>query len=193
MIGLFQFVSGGWTTYNTDIIGKVSIVVWGVLYYSLAAGSVEEMVFRGVIMGVLEKEFSLRTAIIIPSVLFGLAHILGNSLSVISIIQLVVAGTLVGIMFSLIEYQSGNFWNNVIAHAFWNMSTIGLCHIGLNQSENALFTYIIDNNSTIVSGGDFGVEASIFAIIGYIIVCIIALILIKNAKIVGGCEEGTEG
>lgn len=182
VIVLFQFVSGSWVVLNVNIISKISIVVWGIFYYSIAAGIVEEMIFRGVIMGTLEKEFNLITAILVPSILFGAAHIIGNSLDFISTIQLIVAGTLVGIMFSLIEYQSGNFWNNTVAHAFWNMSTIGLCHVGLTQSENSLFTYVINTDSTIISGGDFGIESSLFAIIGYSVVCIIALILIKNQK-----------
>lgn len=182
VIVLFQFVSGNWTALNVDIISKISIAVWGIFYYSIAAGIVEEMIFRGVIMGTLEKEFNLITAILVPSILFGAAHIIGNSLDFISTIQLIVAGTLVGIMFSLIEYQSGDFWNNSVAHAFWNMSTIGLCHVGLTQSENSLFTYVINTDSTIISGGDFGIESSLFAIIGYSVVCIIALILIKNQK-----------
>lgn len=182
VIGLFQFVDGEWTIHNTDTEDHLQILGWGILYYSLAAGIAEEMVFRGVIMGALEQEFSLPVAIIAPSVLFGFVHILGNSLSFISIIQLVIAGTLVGIMFSLIEYESDNFWNNAIVHAFWNMSTIGLCHIGLEKSENSLFTYVIDTNSTIISGGDFGIDASMFAIAAYSVVCVITLILIKNKK-----------
>lgn len=183
VIGLFQFVDGGWVIYNTDMGNKVVIVFWGVLYYSLAAGIVEEMIFRGVIMGVLKKEFNLPIAIWVPSVLFGLVHIIGNSLDFISMIQLVIAGTFVGVMFSLIGFQSDNFWNNAIMHAFWNMSTIGLCHIGLDVSENSLFTYVINTKSTIISGGDFGIESSVFAIAGYGIVCILALIMIKKRDI----------
>lgn len=182
VIGLFQFVDGGWVIYNTDMGNKLLIVFWGVLYYSLAAGIVEEMIFRGVIMGVLKKEFNLPIAIGVPSVLFGLVHIIGNSLDLISIIQLVIAGTFVGVMFSLIGYQSDNFWNNAIVHAFWNMSTIGLCHIGLEVSENSLFTYVINTKSMIISGGDFGIESSVFAIAGYSIVSIISLIMIKKKR-----------
>lgn len=108
---------------------------------------------------------------------FGLVHIIGNKLSVISIIQLVVAGTFVDIMFSLVEYQSGSFWNNAIIHALWNMSTIGLCHVGPGPDPDSVFTLVINTKNSLISGGDFGVESSIIAIAGYAIVSVIAFVL----------------
>lgn len=178
----FVMFGGSWVVNNVPVYDKVVIIVFGVLYYSIAAGIVEEMVFRGIIMGTLEQEYNLKVAVLIPSILFGLVHIIGNELSIISTIQLVIAGTFVGIMFSLIEYESGNFWNNAIVHALWNMSTIGLCHIGFEADENSVFTLIINMKSTIVSGGDFGVESSIISVVGYTVVIIFALYLICKSK-----------
>lgn len=180
----FVMFGGLWVVNGVPVYDKVVIIVFGVLYYSIAAGIVEEMVFRGIIMGTLEREYNLKVAVLVPSILFGLVHIIGNELSILSTIQLVVAGTFVGIMFSLIEYESGNFWNNAIVHALWNMSTIGLCHIGFEADENSVFTLIINMKSTIVSGGDFGVESSVISVVGYTIVIILALYLIcKSRKI----------
>lgn len=178
----FVMIGGLWVANNVPVYDKVVIIVFGVLYYSIAAGIVEEMVFRGIIMGTLEQEYNLKVAVLIPSILFGLVHIIGNELSILSTIQLVIAGTFVGIMFSLIEYESGNFWNNAIVHAFWNMSTIGLCHIGFEADEKSVFTLIINLKSTVISGGDFGVESSIISVVGYAIVIILALYLICKSK-----------
>jgi len=178
----FVMFGGLWVVNDVPVYDKVVLIVFGVLYYSIAAGIVEEMVFRGIIMGTLEREYNLKVAVLVPSILFGLVHIIGNELSILSTIQLVIAGTFVGIMFSLIEYESGNFWNNAIVHALWNMSTIGLCHIGFEADENSVFTLIINMKSTIVSGGDFGVESSVISVVGYTIVIILALYLICKSK-----------
>lgn len=178
----FVMFGGLWVVNDVPVYDKVVIIVFGVLYYSIAAGIVEEMVFRGIIMGTLEQEYNLKVAVLMPSILFGLVHIIGNELSILSAIQLVIAGTFVGIMFSLIEYESGNFWNNAIVHALWNMSTIGLCHIGFEADENSVFTLIINLKSTVISGGDFGVESSIISVVGYTIVIILALYLICKTK-----------
>lgn len=178
---LFFVLSGGkWTVNDASAHDKSILLLSGVLYFSLAAGIVEEMVFRGIIMGTLEREYNLIIAILLPSVLFGLVHILGNDLDPASIVQLVVAGTFVGVMFSLIEIESGNFWNNAIVHALWNMSTIGICHIGFEPYEDSLFTLIINTGSPLISGGDFGVESSVISIAGYTIVIIAALCLIRR-------------
>lgn len=173
----FVLTGGRWVVNRASAGDKCTILLFGVLYYSLAAGIVEEMVFRGVIMGTLEREYNRKLAVLLPSILFGLVHIIGNKLSVISIIQLVVAGTFVGIMFSLVEYQSGSFWNNAIIHALWNMSTIGLCHVGSGPDPDSVFTLVINTKNSLISGGDFGVESSIIAIAGYVIVSLIAFVL----------------
>lgn len=178
----FFLLNGTWVVNGTSAYNKVVLVLFGVLYYSLAAGIVEEMVFRGIIMGTLEREYNPVVAILMPSILFGAVHIIGNELNVISIAQLVVAGTFVGIMFSLIEYQSGNVWNNAIVHALWNMSTIGICHIGFELDENSLFTLIINTKSTLLSGGDFGIESSLIAIAGYVIISVVAFYMIYKSK-----------
>ena len=89
-----------------------------------------------------------------------------------------------GIMFSLIEYQSGNFWNNVLVHAVWNMSTMGICHVGFTADKNSLFTLIITTKSAIISGGgDFGAESSIISIAGYVVVIVIAWLLIRRSRV----------
>lgn len=46
---------------------RVVLVLYGVLFYSLAAGIVEEMVFRGLIMGTMEREYNLTAAVRICS------------------------------------------------------------------------------------------------------------------------------
>ena len=57
------------------------------------------MVFRGVIMGLLEKWGNIKIAVIVPSVLFGLLHVLNGKLNLLSFIQLLIAGTVVSILF----------------------------------------------------------------------------------------------
>lgn len=184
----FLFMDGSWSVFNAsddvlaDIMIKISVIVTGIGLYSIAGGIVEEMVFRGAIMGLIRKNHNLKSAVIIPSVLFGLIHIIGNDLNFTSILQLIVAGTAVGIMFSLIMYQSDNFWNNALVHALWNMSTVGLLHIGTEPYDSAIYTYVLKSENTLITGGDFGVECSVISITGYILVSIIAFLIIKKGK-----------
>lgn len=175
-------LKGSWIESKMTTDEKITTIVYGVLFYSVAAGIVEEMVFRGIIMGLIEKSISVTSAVAAPSVLFGLMHIIGNHLNFLSIIQLVIGGTAVGIMFSLIELYSENFWNNALVHALWNMSTVGLMHIGTQPYSESVFTYVLKSRSILVTGGDFGIESSVISITAYLLVIAVTLVLLSRKE-----------
>ena len=175
-------LKGSWIESKMTTDEKITTIVYGVLFYSVAAGIVEEMVFRGIIMGLIEKSISVTSAVAVPSVLFGLMHIIGNHLNFLSIIQLVIGGTAVGIMFSLIELYSENFWNNALVHALWNMSTVGLMHIGTQPYSESVFTYVLKSRSILVTGGDFGIESSVISITAYLLVIAVTLVLLSRKE-----------
>ena len=90
----------------------------GIAFTGIAAGFVEEMVFRGVILNLLKEKWNIKVAVLIPSVLFGLVHIIGMDFSIISSLLVLIAGTMVGIMFSMVAIESGSVWNSGIVHSF---------------------------------------------------------------------------
>ena len=47
----------------------------GGAFTGIAAGFVEEMVFRGVILNALKKRWNIKVAVIVPSMLFGIVHV----------------------------------------------------------------------------------------------------------------------
>lgn len=101
LVLFISVLSGGkWQSNTFDTETVLATITSAAAFYGLAAGIVEEMIFRGIIMGCLEKRFGITVAVIVPSVLFGALHIIGNSLDLISIAQLLVAGSIVGILFS---------------------------------------------------------------------------------------------
>ena len=177
---VYQFMSGHWTMCDQEDI--LSLTTGGILFTGLAAGISEEMIFRGAIMGSIEKEFNTKAAVMIPSVAFAAVHIAGRSLDLLSIVLLMAAGTLVGVMFSLIEIESGSFWNNALVHAMWNMVILGILHTDSNPSDGYVFTYVLDSKSVLVTGGDFGIESSLIATASYFAVIVIAAVLILTGK-----------
>lgn len=177
---IYQFMSGHWTMCDQGDI--LSLSANGILFTGLAAGISEEMIFRGAIMGSIEKNFNTKAAVIIPSVAFAAVHIAGRSLDLLSIALLMAAGTLVGVMFSLIEIESGSFWNNALVHAVWNMVILGILHTDSAPSDGYVFTYVLDSKSLLVTGGDFGIEASLIATVAYFTVIVIAAVLMLTGK-----------
>lgn len=174
-------IGGKWQVNVFDLENTLATITSAIFFYGLATGIVEEMVFRGMIMGCIEKKFGIMASILVPSVLFGAIHIIGNSLDFISIIQLLVAGSIVGILFSLITYESGSIWNSAIVHGIWNMVIIGgIIHIGCNADNNFMYNFVLNNKSFLLSGGDFGIEASVISIGVYLLFCIAAIYRLKK-------------
>ena len=156
-------------------------VIQSVLLFSIGAGIVEELVFRGIIMGLLENRTNFKITLIVPSVLFGAAHMVGANLSFLSIIQLLIAGTLVGILFSLIAKYSDSIWEGAIVHTVWNASAAFVA-IGTTAKNESVFTYVLKTRSFLITGGDFGMEASVISIAAYLVVIFFVLCLIKRRK-----------
>lgn len=178
-----MFVGGHWQVNTFDFATTLATITSAVAFFGLATGIVEEIIFRGIIMGCLEKKFNIKIAIFIPSVLFGLLHIIGNDLDFFSIIQLLIAGSIVGILFSLIAYDSNSIWNNAIVHAIWNMTIIGgILHIGKSADSSSIYNFILENKSFLFSGGDFGIEASIISISVYLIFIAVAIVCILRKE-----------
>ncbi|MCR5802782.1 MAG: CPBP family intramembrane metalloprotease [Clostridia bacterium] len=180
-IGGYMFFKGDLVKSNLPTGELISYVIQSVLFFSIGAGIVEELVFRGVIMGLLENKTNFKIAMIIPSVLFGAAHMIGADLSFVSTIQLLIAGTLVGILFSLIAKYSDNIWEGAIVHSVWNASAAFVA-IGTAVKNESVFTYVLRSRSFLITGGDFGMEASVISIAAYLVIIVFVLLLIKRGK-----------
>lgn len=98
----FLFVPGHWENPAMNQSQLAKALTGAILFTGFAVGFVEEAVFRGVIMKVLEMRWNKWIAIIVPSVLFGVLHVIGTRMNLVSFFQLVIAGSVVGILFSLV-------------------------------------------------------------------------------------------
>lgn len=155
------------------------------LFSALKAGIIEELIFRGYIMKFLESKWSKAVAILLPSFIFGMLHITSmREFNIGSLVLLLCAGTSVGIMFSLVTYHNGSVWASALIHIVWNMAIIGrIFEISPIYDTNAAFSFVIDSQNYLLTGGGFGVEASVLAIIGYVGVSLMSVYFIKNGKV----------
>ena len=112
---------------------------------------------------------------------FGALHIIGMNFSISSCLQVLIAGTFVGIMFSFIALEQHSVWNGAVVHVMWNIIILGgFLSIGETPDEYSAFSYILKTRSFAITGGEFGIESSIIAIVGYIIVTLIAYTYIRK-------------
>ena len=181
--GIFLLLPGEFVSSGMDKNQMFTTLSSGIVFTGIAAGLVEEMVFRGVIMSLIRERWNTKAAILVPSVLFASVHLIGMNFSALSSILVLAAGTMVGIMFSMIVIESDSVWNSGIVHSIWNIIIIG-GGLGISEKANeySVMTYVLDSKSFAITGGEFGIEASVVALIGYIVVTLIAVVVIKKQQ-----------
>lgn len=183
----FSFISE--VEVKSCSIVDLLITLFVALISALKAGITEEMLFRGFIMRLVEKRWNRIIAIVIPSFVFSLVHIPSmENITIEGILLLIAGGTLAGIMFSLTAYKEDSIANSVIMHTLWNFAIISnVLHITTNQGRygNPIISLVMHSDNPIITGEGFGMEASIIAIIGYVLVCI-------GIKFIPKCERNSE-
>ena len=179
---VYLFLPGSYAVNALDTGTKLAFVTRGIFLAGIGAGVVEEMLFRGLLMNVVIKKCGRAVGIFAPSVLFASLHIIGMNFSLLSCVQVMVAGTLVGVMFSLIALEGRSIWNSAIVHAVWNMIIIGGgLVIGTELDEYSICSYVLETRSFLLTGGEFGIESSVVSIIGYLVVSLLALWMIRRS------------
>jgi membrane protease YdiL (CAAX protease family) len=161
---------------------QIETVLYAVLMTGICAGLTEELIFRGIIMKYFEKQWGKISSIIIPSLLFGMVHLTNISeFNILDAVQVILAGALVGVMFSLIAQKSNSIFPSALVHGLWNAVMIGdIFFIGDYHNENAIKGFLLTDTPKLLTGGSFGIEASLISILGYTIV--IAGIIISESK-----------
>lgn len=165
---------------NTRVENEIYTIIYAVFITGISAGIVEEFIFRGLIMKIIEKYWCKTAAILLPALCFGVLHLFNiESWHLIDAMQLVLAGTMVGVMFGLIAYKSNSIWASAVVHGFWNSIIIGgILEIGSPQYGmriDSIWQYYLKSQNILLTGGQYGIEASFPAIIGYMIVILLVL------------------
>lgn len=180
---VYLLLPGNFVSNSLDTGTKLALVTRGIFIAGLGAGIVEELLFRGLLMNAVIQKYGKAVGILAPSVLFASLHIIGMNFSLLSCLQVMVAGTLVGIMFSLIALAGHSVWNSAIVHAVWNMIIIGGgLTIGTEMNEYAVCSYVLETRAFLLTGGEFGIESSVVAIIGYLAVSLVAERMIRRKQ-----------
>ena len=160
-------------------------LIRGVFSFGITAGICEELVFRGMIFRYMQRTAGLKAAVILPSLLFACAHIMNmESFNLTDLVLLILAGSSVAVMFTLFALKTASIYPGAFAHTVWNTLIIGgVFGIGdmVNGMGNDSYIIIpIQSTNKLLTGGNFGVEAALPAIIGYIAVALMIGFLVKK-------------
>jgi membrane protease YdiL (CAAX protease family) len=175
---LVMYLNG---SYSVESVNPVSfILIPFALMFTVAI--IEEILVRGIIFRILEEKLGSYISLSISSVLFGVLHLANPHGTLISGICITTAGFLFGTAF----IYSRNLWLPIALHFAWNFTQSGIfgAITSGNEKTNSLFEAKIQG-SEFITGGEFGPEGSIQAIVFCALATIIFLILIiKENKII---------
>ena len=179
------FLIIGRAQVNVFSTGDIFLIIISSILIALKAGILEEILFRGFIMRLLESKWNKYIAVLVPSVLFSFAHLPSmETFTIGGVFLLIISGTLVGTMFSLASYAGNSIGNNILMHTVWNFAIVtDILHITTSEGAygEPIFQLIIPSDSILLTGAGFGIEASLIAIIGYTLACLtLAFIYRRN-------------
>jgi len=151
---------------------------WGLQVPSLIAAAAmaavcEEILFRGLLFRLTESSLGSLIAVLLSSLLFGAAHFLNPHATLTRAIGV---GLEAGLGISALYMLTRTLWICIAIHFTWNLVT-GL--LGLPDSGGTsagLFRSTLRGNE-LLTGGDFGVEASALVIIPGIVIGVGLLIV----------------
>jgi len=153
-----------WYTVDVDIQGM--LIVFGLLII-VAVG--EELVFRGYILSNLMQSMPREAALFVSAILFAVFHSLNPNFNLIAFINIFIAGVLLGINY----IYTKNLWFAIFFHFSWNFFQGPV--LGFQVSGIELPTLLQQNSkgSILLTGGQFGLEASWLATVTMSITAII--------------------
>ena len=151
-----------------------------VFIFFIFQGLFEELLFRGYLMPVFSKIIGIKFTIILLSFLFTCIHLLNPNLSIVGLVNVFLAG----VTFSLIYYYTGNLWIVGAMHTIWNfiLGFIVGSQVSGIDTYNSIFFSIPVVNKNLISGGEFGFEASIIETILELAISLFVIYLIKKEK-----------
>jgi membrane protease YdiL (CAAX protease family) len=148
--------------YHVAGIGSPADLLVPLVASAIMPGFMEELLFRGILFRWLQEFGGSWAALVITSALFGLAHILNPGATWFSSFAIAVeAGLLLGGAYMLTR----SLWMPIGLHAAWNFTQGAIFGVPVsgNPTQGLLLATLSGPN--ILSGGDFGLEASIIALV----------------------------
>ena len=132
------------------------------LFQFLIVGVGEEVLFRGIVFRMLDERWGTLAALVLSSLLFGFIHITNDNATVWSSIAITIeAGLLLGAAYK----WSGTLWLPIGIHWSWNFFQGPVFGFAVSGNETCSLIAPVIEGPLWVTGGDFGAEASVPAVI----------------------------
>lgn len=162
--GIFSLVVGIAAAIGVYRMGPLHSwqTIWPMLAMAVFSGVSEEILFRGIIFRYVERLAGSWIALAISAAIFGGAHLANPNASPIAAIAIAIeAGLLLGAVYMLTR----RLWAAIGLHAAWNFTQGWIFGIPVSGNNEPGLVQGQLRGAEILTGGGFGLEASIIAMV----------------------------
>jgi len=175
---LINIILGGEISYLSYYVNIFTLY----FYILLGQSIIEEIIFRGVILNLINSKTKSLYALILSSIAFSAIHFDNNSIDILSFINIFLAGYFIG----MIYLKTQSILNAISFHLFWNFFQnyiLGVSVSGYVSSESIFTTTILENSvSSFIVGNSFGFEAGLSCTI-ILLISIIIMYKFESHKV----------
>jgi membrane protease YdiL (CAAX protease family) len=132
------------------------------LLSALAAGFIEELLVRGVLFRILEESLGSWLALGITALLFGLLHAFNPGATWVSTLAIALEA---GVLLAAVYMYSRRLWVCIGLHCAWNFAEGGVFGASVSGGKAGGLLAARFQGPDILTGGKFGPEASVVAVL----------------------------
>ena len=184
------FTKGTFEKGNLTYKEIIDVVTISILSSGIKAAVTEEIVFRGMILRLLQNTFGKKCAVFVSSFLFAVYHFDGIDTSDIKkVIMMIISVEIAGIALALVTEQTGSIWSSVMIHCLYNILSgeSQIFHIDVAQNFPAIWMYTVNSKNMLLTGinGSVGFTASIPTMAGFTGIILMVIYDEKKKKTYG--------
>lgn len=142
-------------------------VIFSWLVLAIISGVSEELLFRGILFRVVEESLGTWLSLAISALIFGLFHLANPNATLWGAIAIAIEA---GIMLAAAFVYTRRLWLPIGIHFAWNFVQGAIFGVAVSGNEATGLLQSTLSGPPSLSGGDFGAEGSIFAVL----VCLVA-------------------
>jgi membrane protease YdiL (CAAX protease family) len=163
LIAMCNGYRAGWGSFG-DMVSNFGLMI--------GVATCEELLFRGVMFRIIEEWAGTIIAIVASSVFFGGLHLLNPSASLWGAVAIALQG---GMLSAAAFVLTRKMWLPIGFHLGWNFAQGGIFGATVSGSADGGHGLLhgSSHGADIISGGSFGPEASIFAVLAGAIAAIV--------------------
>lgn len=158
-----------------DVTGPRASSPWSMISVGIVSGAMEELIFRAIALRLLMRAFGAWPALALSAALFGALHLANPNATPTAAIAIAIEA---GLMLAAFYMLTGRIWMSVGVHAAWNFAQgwiWGARVSGIEVKESLFLSAPKPSAPEWLSGGAFGPEASVPAMVVGTAVAIVVL------------------